>query len=387
MRLTSSGWATLGGAIAVYATGWSLGFGELLVVALAGIVALVFALAWTWWRPSVQLERIVVPPRVIRGEPAEARLTVTNPGRRSIPPFRARDLVGARTIETVLPRTPAGAERVSSVPLPTERRGVIAVGPLRVVRQDPLGLVENTRVLGAAQTLWVYPRIHTVVPLASGQRRDLEGASHDGASGSITFHALREYTMGDDLRLIHWRSTARLGTLMVRQQADPSQPETTIVLDTRTDAYEGDAFEDAVEAAASLIVASTSRRFPVKLLTGSGVMSSGAAGSERRSTAGAPTASSLLEHLTPLQTSEKGSLAEAARQLAASRGGNSLIIVSGAPDPHDLRALETLRHRYATMAFVRFLPDAAPGIAWDRGVVDVVAPTSDRFALLWNDKA
>ena len=70
-------------------------------MALAGIVALVCALAWTWWRPSVQLERIVMPPRVIRGEPAEARLTVTNPGRRSIPPFRARDLVGARTIEVV----------------------------------------------------------------------------------------------------------------------------------------------------------------------------------------------------------------------------------------------------------------------------------------------
>jgi uncharacterized protein (DUF58 family) len=387
MRLTSAGWATLGGAIAIYALGWRLGYDELLVVALAGLIALVVAFAWTWWRPSVDLDRAVVPPRVIRGEPAEARMTVTNPGRRSIPPFRARDRVGPKIIETVLPRTPAGAEKVSSVPLPTERRGVIAVGPLRVVRQDPLGLVESSRELGAGQTLWVYPRIHTVLPLASGQRRDLEGASHDGASGSITFHALREYVTGDDLRLIHWRSTARTGTLMVRQQADPSQPETTIVLDTRTDAYEGDAFEEAVEAAASLIVASTSRRFPVKLLTGSGILSSGSSGGERKASAGAPTASALLEHLTPLQTDPTGSLAAAARQLTTQRGGNSLIIVSGAPDRTDLRALENLRHRYATMAFVRFLPDADPGIAWDRGVVDVVAPTASRFAMLWNEKA
>jgi uncharacterized protein (DUF58 family) len=274
---------------------------------------------------------------------------------------------------------PAGSTGTTGYRLPTERRGVIDVGPLSVIRQDPLGLMETARRFGAPETLWIYPKIYPVSPLSAGKQRDLEGPTSDGAAGSITFHALREYVVGDDLRLIHWRSTARTGTLMIRQQADPSQPQTTIVLDTHVRSFDDETFEAAVEAAASLVAASTAHRFPVRLFTGTGLS---ATGRGSRSTA-----SSLLDHLTPLQRSDTGSLADVAARLATQHGGHSLVVVTGDPDPTDLLAIEALRQRYDMTAVVRFRADAEPGVAWDHGIIDLVAPDGPSFAALWNRRA
>jgi uncharacterized protein (DUF58 family) len=256
---------------------------------------------------------------------------------------------------------------------------VVKVGPLAVVRRDPLGLTRSARRHGSVETLWVYPRIYPVAPLASGRRRDLEGPTHDNASGNITFHALREYVTGDDLRLIHWRSTARTGTLMVRQQADPSQPHATIVLDVHQASYDDATFEAAVEAAASLVVASTSRRFPVRLLTGDTLLSSGRSGKG--------TASPLLDHLTPLQLSDSTTLGSAATRLAGERSGQSLVVLTGSAAPEELAAITAIGRGYAALAVVKFDADAAPGISWNSGVLDATAPSAESFAGLWNGRA
>jgi uncharacterized protein (DUF58 family) len=378
--LTPVGRGVLLGTSLAYAAGWGLGYTELLVVAAAGLLAMVLALAWTWPRPRVAVDRTISPQRVVRGEPAEAQLSVANPTRRRLPALRLRDRVGPRYLDVLLPRAAPGATGQATYELPTDRRGIVEVGPLAVVRRDPFGLTRSARRHGSTESLWVYPRIHPVAPLASGRRRDLEGPTHDNASGSITFHALREYVTGDDLRLIHWRSTARTGTLMVRQQADPSQPHATIVLDTHAGSFGDAAFEAAVEAAASLVVASTSRRFPVRLLTGDVLLSSGRAGRG--------TASPLLDHLTPLQLTDAATagLGPAATRLAAERGGQSLVVLTGTPDPDDLAAVTAVGRRYAALAVVRFRSDADPGIAWDRGVLDAVAPSAESFAALWNGR-
>jgi uncharacterized protein (DUF58 family) len=374
---TPTGWGVAGGAVVAHAVGFGLGYAEALAVAAAGYVALLVAVAWTWARPRLDLERSLSPQRVVRGERAEAALAVTNPGRRPLPGLLARDRVGAEDVEVSLPRLAAGQRQVTRYVLPTGRRGVIDVGPLAVVRQDPLGLVQAARRFGAADTLWVYPRIHPVSPLSAGSRRDLEGPTSDGAAGSITFHALREYVVGDDLRLIHWRSTARTGTLMIRQQADPSQPQTTIVLDTHRASYDDETFEAAVEAAASIIAACSAQRFPVRLHTGTGLVAGGR-GTSRAS------ASGLLDHLTPLQRADEGRLGEAASRLAAEPAGHSLVVITGDPDPGDLLAVEAQRQRYDTMALVRFRTDVPPGASRDAGVTDLVAPDADSWAALWN---
>jgi uncharacterized protein (DUF58 family) len=377
--LTPAGRGVLGGSVVLYAVGWGLGYPEVLAVAATGLVALLVAVAWTWARPHLEVARTVNPQRVIRGERADAMLRVTNPSGRVLHQLTAVDHVGDRGVDVELPRVAAGETGTTGYRLPTERRGVLDVGPLSVIRQDPLGLMETARQFGAPETLWIYPKIYPVSPLSAGRQRDLEGPTSDGAAGSITFHALREYVVGDDLRLIHWRSTARTGTLMIRQQADPSQPQTTIVLDTQVRSFDDETFEAAVEAAASLIAASTSHRFPVRLFTGTGLS---ATGRGSRSTA-----SSLLDHLTPLQRSEEGSLADVAARLGTQPGGHSLVVVTGDPDPTDLLAIEALRQRYDMTAVVRFRADAEPGVAWDHGIIDLVAPDGPSFAALWNRRA
>ena len=142
-----------------------------------------------------------------------------------------------------------------------------------MVRQDPFGLVRVEQVRGEVTTAFVHPPTVELDPLPASFERSLDGPTSDTApQGNQAFHQLREYVPGDDRRMIHWRSSARTGTLMVRQHVDTSLPDLTVVLDTRAARWEGDddAFEVAVEIAASLVVTCARRGFPVRLLTTDG---------------------------------------------------------------------------------------------------------------------
>lgn len=379
MALTSTGRAVLTGSAGAYAAGWLLGYHELWVVATTGVILVVAAVAWTAVGRRVEVERAVAPSRVVRGDIAEARVTLTNPSRWPMWSLRAEDQVGAHTVESRLPTVAARGSTRGGYRLPTTRRGVTTVGPLRIVRDDPLGLVRRARQMGGTETLWVYPRIHPLSPLPAGRQRDLEGPTHDGASGSITFHTLREYVVGDDLRLVHWRSTARTGTLMVRQQADPSRPQADLVLDTSRLAYpDEESFESAVEAVASLAAASTRRRFPVRLHAGTTLLTAAA-----RVGSGPDGASRLLDHLTTVETTTEAPLGPIASRLARGAGGHSLVVVTGTATQAEMAAIDALRHRYAAMAVVRFDVRRAPGVTWADGLTTVNAPSMERFAALW----
>src|SRR4029450_8403489 len=90
--------------------------------------------------------------------------------------------------------------------------------------------------------------------------RSMDGRVDRVPHGSITFAALREYVVGDDLRHVHWRTSARVGELMVREHVDTSLPRVVLLLDDRAGAHivgaEGEAtFESVCEAAASVLVA------------------------------------------------------------------------------------------------------------------------------------
>ncbi len=84
----------------------------------------------------------------------------------------------------------------------------------------------------------------------------------------------RGYRYGDDLRRVHWRSTARYGELMVRREEQPQRARCTVLLDTRAIAYEGvgpdSAFEWSVSGAASVLVHMLEQGFSVRLLTDTG---------------------------------------------------------------------------------------------------------------------
>ncbi|MFD1150613.1 DUF58 domain-containing protein [Saccharothrix hoggarensis] len=260
MRLTGRGVAVLVVAAVCGAGGFLAGFP--LFQALAGLMvgAVVAAFPVAARRPPVDVRRDVFPDRVERGRPALARLAVRNAGGG----FTARDRCGAH-VRRVVVRTDA----VHRYELPTTDRGKHTVGPLAIERADPLGLVRNLVDTGDTVTLWVHPRLHPARPFKAGYRRH----HHDGPTtdrsprGSLDLREVREYVPGDEVRLVHWKATARTGRLMVRDYADPDQPRFTLVLDTR----HARAFEEAVEIAASLLHAAVVSGRHGRLITPCGV--------------------------------------------------------------------------------------------------------------------
>ena len=126
------------------------------------------------------------------------------------------------------------------------------------MKSDLVNLMRREIVQTGTQTLWVHPRVVALRPLPVGYAKDLEGPTSDASpAGDVAFHALREYELGDDHRHIHWMSTARTGTLMVRHYVDNRRPNVTVVVDTNVESYIDPAgFDTAIEIAASLGVSS-----------------------------------------------------------------------------------------------------------------------------------
>ena len=156
--------------------------------------------------------------------------------------------------ERVLPRLARGSAFDEQFAIPTDRRGIVSIGPARTVRADPIGLMRREIVWSETAELRVHPRTVSISALSTGFIRDLEGfPTRDLTSSDIAFHALREYVPGDDRRYIHWRSSAKTGTFMVRQFEETRRSRLMILLDLEPGAYVDDAeFELAVGAAASV---------------------------------------------------------------------------------------------------------------------------------------
>ncbi|WP_416979300.1 DUF58 domain-containing protein [Streptomyces sp. T028] len=357
--LSATGWGTAVGGAALTAAGYALGYGE--AAALGGTCLLAVAVAALWTLPSPRLgaERRIAPRKVGRGEPAEGIAVLTNKGGRTRRGLRVTDHSGDEEITVGIPPLRAGTPYELRYALPTARRGPVPVGPLRLERTDPLGLARRLRSYGASDTLLVRPRICLLPVLPSGRAHHVEGPTSDTADdGSLTFHALREYVLGDDLRRVHWRSTARTNKLMVRQMVDVSLPHTTLVLDTRERAYATeDDFELAVDCTASIAYAAARSHFPVHLLSETGtVLHTEGSGNDGEA---------LLDRLALVLRSDLASAAAAFDGLEHHRGGGALIVVTGTGDTQGLSAVGRVRRRFDRVTMLRAGtgPAAAPDLS------------------------
>ena len=154
--------------------------------------------------------------------------------------------------------TRSGLARVS-FELPTLRRGVFTVNAYEAVLTDPLGLARRSLGSGAAATCVVLPRVEpiaTVLPDGFGwvEAASARSAAERLITGSST---LRRYAQGDDMRRVHWRTTARVGELMVREGGDSDEVDrmlTTVLLDAG-EATPAEDLDLAVEVAASVLTA------------------------------------------------------------------------------------------------------------------------------------
>jgi uncharacterized protein (DUF58 family) len=376
LPLTARGRAVLGAAVVLLVTGWLLGYLELVVFAVAAAVAVAVGLVSLARRPQLEVFREIHPDRVSAGELAIGRVRVRNTGARSTRAFVALERYGAQLVDVEIPKLEPGQRRSVTYRLPTARRGVVAVGPLAMGRSDVLGLVTGEQDHGEVITLWVHPRVRSMVPLPASMTRSLEGPTSDTApSGTVTFHALREYVLGDDLRHVHWRSSAHTGELMVKHYVDTSLPDTTVVLDTTRQSHDDASFEAAIEVAASITVASTSRHFPLELRTTGGL--------EVSSKGGGNAAQETLDQFALIEPDE-GSLDDLLRTLGRSRGGTALVVVTSAPGPGSLASLATLGRRFGVVVLVDLHPDPSRPLPSLPGVTVVSGASADDVAATWN---
>lgn len=233
---------------------WALGWVEAGVAAGALAAALVAGGVLAIGRSTFVVDLEVSDHRVTVGERAVGRVAVRNAGRRRLLPAHVEVPVGAGGADFPLPSLGPGAEHEEVFVVPTSRRAVVPVGPVRTVRGDPLGLVRRRLRWTDPVEIYVHPRLVSLTGAASGVLRDLEGQATRVVSDSdLSFHALRDYVAGDDRRHIHWRSTARTGRLMVRQFEDTRRTHTAVAVATDPADYADDAeLETALAVAASI---------------------------------------------------------------------------------------------------------------------------------------
>lgn len=274
-RLSGVGWGGLLLGAAVLAAGYLLGWLELATAGAVGVAAVVVAVVMTWGRLPHDVRLDLADRRVRVGERAFGGVVVTAPGSRRTRAVRLELQVGAGRAELEVPALSPGEEHEELFAVPTDRRAVVTVGPVRAVRGDPLGLAVRHAVTTGSEELYVHPRVVMLTGADAGLLRDLEGgATRDLSDMDLAFHALRDYVIGDDRRSIHWRSTARRGELTVKQYEDTRRTQTAIALATDPRDYrrgDDDAeLELAVSVVASVGVRVLAEEHPLAVLAGKG---------------------------------------------------------------------------------------------------------------------
>jgi uncharacterized protein (DUF58 family) len=373
--VTLFGLAALLAGVVSLVLGLSLGWlaFDLIGLGLLAVVVLGFAAVA---RPSqLVIDREIQPPRVPKGSPAIAFLTFANRGRRTVPVAVATQPFGAQRVRTVIPKLRGGERGTRAYRLPTTRRGIFDVEPVEVTRRDSFEFFRLSYKHARTERIWVYPRILGFRALPTGQTRHLEGPSSDTSpQGNITFHRLREYVPGDDLRLVHWRTSARAGKLLVKHNVDTSQPYTVVIFDQRASLYTEESFEQAVDVAASVLVASAINKAPVELRLTDGTVVGGPRVRE---------VTPIIDYLTGVTSDPSGSLRAQLLALRRMRGGTSLIIVTGEIDPDDLPFVAALRRRFDRLVVISIDTERRPTADFP-GVRVLVAPDADAVCAGWN---
>jgi uncharacterized protein (DUF58 family) len=288
-------------------------------------------------------------------------------------------------------------------PVTADVRGRYPIGPLTIRLMDPFGLCELPRAFATIDTLVVTP---AVVPLPAvrltgewagaglSTARSVSSAGEDDT-------ATREYRHGDDLRRIHWRTTARRGELAVRREEQPWQSRGAVVLDTRIAAHRGEgtasSFEWAVSAAASVSVHLSRSGFTLRLVTDTGRELSSAGQS------GSGFGAAVVDELAVIEPSHSADLSVATSALRRQGGEGLVVAVLGALDISDAEQLTRLRSSNSSVGVALLLdptswataplPDDAPQPSND-GPRDLLAAAGwrvievrrgDSLADLWSE--
>jgi uncharacterized protein (DUF58 family) len=333
------------------------------VAAFVILLPLLAAIAAGRARLGLSAQRRVAP-RIPVGEPATVELALGSHGH--LP-------TGALLLEDGMPYTLGNRPRfvverlprygvVLRYPISPVMRGVHTLGPLVARVTDPFGLAEFGRELAGHTRLVVVPAVAALagLPPATSRGAGDEGAGRLRLGQGEDDAVVRPYRHGDDLRKVHWRSTARRDELMVRIEERPWRGGTTVMLDRRANAHRGagpaSSLEWAVSMAASVCLHLLRQGHRVRLVTEDGRVLAGAVADN--------SADAILDALAGLNTSPTRDLAHC----PAMRDGQEVLAILGGTTAES--AVELTRSRPRVTSSRAVLLDVA---AW-AAVNDAPAP-------------
>lgn len=302
-------------------------------------------------RLRMSCERAVDPAQVPLGSPMHGRITLGQQARLPAAVVLLEDEVppelGTRPRLSV-DRADSHWSREVEYPLLGRVRGRFATGPLLVRTADPFGLVRLDRQFAATSEVMVTPQ---VVPLPV-----MRSAGGAGSAGEARPHRIgvvgsddvliREYRQGDDMRRIHWRSTARRGEMMVRREEQAWDPSASVLLDSRASAHAGpglfNSLEWAVSAAASIAVHFLADGYGVEVYEADGPLHIGQAGPHSSTSA-----ELVVNRLTDLRPREATSLHYAVESAMVDQPSQLVVAILGRLDADDANALLRVRRNRA----------------------------------------
>lgn len=258
--LTRSGLGAVVTAALLAVLGAVWNYEELVLISIGTSLIVLLAVFVAQRKLRATVVRRLVNIRVQRGDAIVATYRIINDTDHRSGRATLIDCCDESVVEVAI--EPVGAGEIAEVtaPIPTRRRGVFPLGPLEIRKIDPFYLAVGRRRDDSTNArnhlVTVHPRVYELTG-PQGESRVVENESimrrpaTDPMSGFIS---MREYVPGDDPRMIHWPTTARTGSLMVRENVEVRRPEFTVVVDTGGDTGTDDDFEEIVDVAATLAV-------------------------------------------------------------------------------------------------------------------------------------
>ncbi|HET7482173.1 MAG TPA: DUF58 domain-containing protein [Actinomycetota bacterium] len=409
---TPRGAAVIIGGSLLLGAGWALGSEPMETLGFALMALAVIAAAVVLFsRHDLRITRELLPSRTHAHHPVTVSLKIENLGRGSAPLLFIEDRLPhgiGGTSRFAVSGIEKGGTRDASYTITPATRGRYRIGPLDVIVTDPFGLARVRSQRTQASDLLVHPTIEKLsLPRDLGERRTAAASALRQPTGpqGEDFYTLREYAEGDELRKIHWPSTAKRGKVMIRQEETPWHLRATILLDDRRRVHEGvgasASFERAVEAAAALVDLYHRSGYGFRLTTAHQLGITTSKGSEHYHRcldllATIETRGSTREE----DTSVLGRLAEIEQRQGAE---DTLVVLTGTIEAEVARALARCRRLYKQVVVLswpthRFAPTstrarwdgegqivAITGVLARSGVRTIVLGPGDRLAPAWTN--
>ncbi len=316
------------------------------------VLPLIAAVLVSRARLRMSCERSVEPAQVPLGSPMHGKIILGQDGRLPAGILLLEDAVPAELGSRprfLVDKANLSWQREVHYPLLGRVRGRFSTGPLMVRTTDPFGLVRLDRQFVSTTEVLVTPR---VVPLPA-----MRTAGGAGSTGEARPHRIgivgqddalvREYRQGDDVRRVHWRSTARRGELMVRREEQALDPSASIILDSRSTAHAGhginNSIEWAISAAASIAVHFLDDGFGVEIFEANGPLHIAGTMGQHSSTS----REVVINRLTDLKPRQTATMHYAIEAASVDRPGQLVIAIMGRMGSEDANALLRLRRNRA----------------------------------------